>query len=323
MTRAQTLPVIPQRFTPTPVPSLPTPSTVMTPIQPVLTSAVHTPISVIQPTTFVPQIPMLLNLQPPTKMDPSDISPYSVAECPRCHKVISTLGANLWLHMKECDPDHIMDYVHLLQEGKLATATLAEKEKADPYRIAHHNAEKRYHQNISYLRDIFSDTSVEDLVAWHGMFDKLLHNGINPLSASAPDRESEGRATVEAFTRAMEQMVGILSKHDPTLDVDEFQRTSATFNEHLARLDGCTTLEELETRKREFETAMGLRPEPEVRRVSRDSIDTEEQGTLLFIIAETPNLFAGGWGNGKDCNNNQDREMVDVSEPPPLTLVSL
>ena len=132
----------------------PTPATVVNPIQPVPTSTL--PLGS-QPNFALPQ-PIL---QPPSPMEPGtnsslvyplfslppfpflsvppllilthstgEVSPYSVAECPRCHKVVSTLGANLWLHLKECDPDHIMDYVRLLHEGKLATPTLTEKEKS-------------------------------------------------------------------------------------------------------------------------------------------------------------------------------------------------
>lgn len=111
------------------------------------TSAVPTPLPHHQP-SFVPS---QSTLQLPPPMEPGtfnfffcartmliqtptgEVSPYSVAECPRCHKVVSILGANLWLHLKDCDPDHIMDYVRLLHEGKLSTPTLSEKEKAGLY----------------------------------------------------------------------------------------------------------------------------------------------------------------------------------------------
>ena len=157
MLRANTMPHVPPARYPSVSAIPPTPATVVNPIQPVPTSTL--PLGS-QPNFALPQ-PIL---QPPSPMEPGtnsslvypsshsllspsspffslppllilthstgEVSPYSVAECPRCHKVVSTLGANLWLHLKECDPDHIMDYVRLLHEGKLATPTLTEKEKS-------------------------------------------------------------------------------------------------------------------------------------------------------------------------------------------------
>eukprot|EP00026_Physarum_polycephalum_P007278 Phypoly_transcript_07336.p1 GENE.Phypoly_transcript_07336~~Phypoly_transcript_07336.p1 ORF type:complete len:527 (+),score=108.64 Phypoly_transcript_07336:53-1633(+) len=325
--RANTMPspALASVATPTPryppVSSIPpTPATVVTPIQPVPTSSV--PMGS-QPNFALPHQPIL---QPPSPMEPGDVSPYSVAECPRCHKVVSTLGANLWLHLKECDPDHIMDYVRLLHEGRLATPTLTEKEKSDPIRIAHQNATHRYQQNISYLQEIFSGSSVEELIEWH---------------AKAPSREAEQQKVLAAFTKAMEDMTGLLNKHENFLE--NFQRRSEKFYSHLQLLDTCASLDEVTMRAREFERELDLRaePQPACVRVANDASRRNGFGASSEATddggrgrggekerekeREREGEEGGAGENGKHCNSmyDKDREMVDVSEAPPLVLVAL
>jgi len=70
-----------------------------------------------------PQQPILL--PEPLK----EVSMNSLAECPRCHKVVSIMGASLWLHLKECDPDHLMYYLHLHAIGQLIPDATEKKKK--------------------------------------------------------------------------------------------------------------------------------------------------------------------------------------------------
>jgi LRP1 type putative zinc finger protein len=153
---------------------------------------------------------------PPPEIPKVELTPQSVAECPHCHKVVSILGANLWLHLRDCDPDHLMQYLLLHSQGKLLPEVM-DKKNSEPLRKAHQNAMERFKRNIEYLQDIFSSTSVEELV------DELMKQD-----------DEERKNTIESFRKTLEHMESLFNKQDQFLE--QFKQQSDKFYQHFHKL---------------------------------------------------------------------------------------
>ena len=133
-------------------------------------------------------------------------------------------------------------------------------------------------------------------------------------------------------------MTGLLNKHEDFLE--NFQSRSDAFHAHLQLLDGCASLDEVTTRAREFERELDLRadPVPACIRVANDVSRRNGSGASSAATTDVDGgdkarakgkerqIATGNSENGKHCNNNmydKDKEMMDVSEVPPLVLVAL
>lgn len=191
------------------------------------------------------------------------------------------------------------------------------------------------------MQEIFSGSSVEELIEWHGTSlpnSPLLYSWfLYVCLAKVPSRESEQQKAIEIFTKAMEDMTNQLNKHETFLE--NFQRRSEAFHTHLQLLDSCASLDEVTTRVLEFERELDLRvgPAPAFVRVANDasrrngfgasSDATTEDGGEKGKGKERESGNGGLGENGKHCismyDKDKDREMVDVSEAPPLVLVAL
>lgn len=188
------------------------------------------------------QMPQHLILQqPPSPEIPKpEVSKNAMVECPRCHKVISILGANLWLHVKECDPDHLMSYIHLQTANRLIPDVI-DKNKPEPLKIAKQNAAERYYRNLEFLEHIFSPTPIEDTLV---------------ELCDALSNTEELKETYENYSTTLSHMESLLTKHDNFLE--SFQHQTQSFYQHLDKLEKCTTEEELEICKKAFEAEFSV-----------------------------------------------------------------
>lgn len=147
-------------------------------------------------------------------------------------------------------------------------------------------------------------------------------------TAKSPPREEEQKRAVNTYTTAMEKMNDILtrSSEEEAAFLSTFEARAKSFYQHLDLLDTCTTLEEVAARASEFtkELNMTVETEPTVVRIAMDVAQRKNADA----DAETRREDALGKGkkdgeNGKHVASVYDKEMVDVSEAPPLSLVAL
>lgn len=158
-------------------------------------------------------------------------------------------------------------------------------------------------------------TTIDDLVVIFLYTTKnfLYNHLLTLLPAKMPSREEEQHRAVDTFTKAMEKMTGILTRSDDFLET--FQARSTAFYHHLQLLDSCTTLDEISAHAKELERELNLRMEAEPALV-RVPVDA----------AQRRNADASARDAEKEGENGKhvyDKEMVDVSETPPLSLVAL
>lgn len=196
------------------------------------------------------QLPFpLTNIQlPQASLTPDNVAPLlkqsylnilqRVIRCPSCNQMISRIGSNFFLHLSRCNSDYFFTWV---SSGQYIEDLMpVEPKEETPVDRAKQDASERYKLMTEFMAELFSHTSVDEIV------DSTVDSSRDQLNSSA----------IEARLMGMVQLANdLVSKNE--VFREQFEQRSESFMTKLNQLRRCTTAEEVDRCKREFEKEFG------------------------------------------------------------------
>jgi LRP1 type putative zinc finger protein len=194
------------------------------------------------------QLPFpLTNIQlPQTGLTPESVAPLlkqsylnilqRVIRCPSCNQMISRIGSNFFLHLSRCNPEYFFAWV---SSGQCIEDLMPVEQKEEtPVDRAKQDASERYKLMSEFMAELFNHTSVDEIV-------------------DSTDSSFElNSAAIEERLMGMVQLANdLVSKNE--VFREQFEKRSESFMNKFNQLQRCTTAEEVEQCKCEFEKEFG------------------------------------------------------------------
>jgi len=159
-----------------------------------------------------------------------------VIRCPSCNQMISRIGSNFFLHLSKCNPDYFFAWV---SSGQCIEDLMpAEQRDETPVDRAKQDASERYNLMTEFMADLFSHTTVEEIVDSTDSVEQL-----------------DSKVIEERLMRMVQLANDLVAKNE--LFREQFEKRSESFMDRFNQLRQCTTAEEVEQCKQEFEKEFG------------------------------------------------------------------
>lgn len=158
-----------------------------------------------------------------------------VIKCPACSQMVSRIGSNFFLHLSRCNPDYFFSWI---TSGQCIEDLIPKEKEESPLDKAKQDALEHYKLMKEFMAELFSQTSVDEIA-----------NSLDSFEQMDP-------ASIQHRLNQMVQFTNeLLSKNQ--VFCEKFRQRSESFMDKLNKLKQCTTIEELEICKQDYEKEFG------------------------------------------------------------------